>query len=189
MVTRKRWEKPCPKSLARNISSGIREPGGLIKHDGVVYPKSHYFLENGTLFGCVCNVAKCARKCCPLGEKMNNRVCGATDDSEFNLKIFDKLKPLNRSGDFKFIFNSDCSFGRTILFPNFSDPTGPDNFFLQENGDLYLPFMENDKTIYSPDKYCIDIFFMEDDLNNELSALLCFDSDAEPNLLLGRTGK
>lgn len=189
VVTRKRWENPCPKTLARNISSGIRESGGLIKHNGIIYPKNQYFLENGTVYGCVCNVAKCARKCCPLGEKMNNRNCKATEDNQFNFKIFDKLKPLNKSGNFEIIFNSDCPFGRTVLFPNFSDPTGSENFFLQENGDLYLPFIENGQTMYPPHRYCIDTFFLEKFLNNELSALLCFDADGEKNLLLGSAGK
>lgn len=72
---------PCDFLDAINITDGVRLENGIILHDGVQYPKDqyaevNYILENGGtrvpvksyMRGCLCNIKKCIRLCCPYGQ-------------------------------------------------------------------------------------------------------------------------
>lgn len=57
----------CSKGdLVQDITDGFKVGTAIIKDD-VRYEPKNYYIENETIFGCVCEVTKCLRKCCPEG--------------------------------------------------------------------------------------------------------------------------
>lgn len=70
---------PCEYADSFNITRGILQPNNSYIFNGVEYPEGHYATINYTIFdgkiipqqpyirGCVCNVKKCIRYCCPYG--------------------------------------------------------------------------------------------------------------------------
>lgn len=70
---------PCDYADSINITSGILQSNRSYIFNGVTYPENHYAKINYTLDkekiipqrpyirGCLCNVKKCIRFCCPYG--------------------------------------------------------------------------------------------------------------------------
>lgn len=72
---------PCEFLESINITAGVRHTNKSIVYQGVEYPKNqyaevNYILENGSekipttpyFRGCLCNIKKCIRLCCPYGQ-------------------------------------------------------------------------------------------------------------------------
>lgn len=71
---------PCDYADSVNISAGILQPNKSYTFNGLEYPEGHYAKIDYTIFdrkiipqtpyirGCVCNVKKCLRFCCPYGK-------------------------------------------------------------------------------------------------------------------------
>lgn len=73
-------ELPCDYADSVNITAGILQPNKSYTFNGVEYPEGHYAKIDYTIFnkkivpqkpyirGCICNVKKCLRFCCPYGK-------------------------------------------------------------------------------------------------------------------------
>lgn len=78
---------PCNFYDSINITDGQYGPDGVIVYDGLTYTpnqyaKVNYIWENGKtkimahehIRGCICNIKKCIRTCCPYGKVWNSDV-------------------------------------------------------------------------------------------------------------------
>lgn len=78
---------PCKFYDSINITDGEYGADGVIVYDGLTYKpnqyaKVNYIWENGTtkksaqehIRGCICNIKKCIRTCCPYGKIFNPNV-------------------------------------------------------------------------------------------------------------------
>lgn len=67
-----------------DITDGTREGNTIIKN-GVIYNPENYFAEGETIQGCICNVKKCVRRCCAMGQTMDltTRKCVQSTQSNF----------------------------------------------------------------------------------------------------------
>lgn len=63
--------QPCSDTATVELTNAQMFHDGTIFKDGVTYTRENVFAKNvsGTVktFGCLCNVKRCFRKCCPIG--------------------------------------------------------------------------------------------------------------------------
>ncbi|XP_018327206.1 G-protein coupled receptor Mth isoform X4 [Agrilus planipennis] len=153
---------PCDEEFSVDITDGEVFPNGTILKDGILYSEDYYFYVNESIAkGCICELAKCVRKCCPKGEYMSKRKCvPSTGPSEL---------PINgnvRGG--RIIIGNTCSEDRVrLLQSNFSEDS---DLILEEDGSLTV-FGET----FTYHDYCIDFI----DTFSELRALTCFEEEQE----------
>ncbi|XP_049873703.1 G-protein coupled receptor Mth2-like isoform X2 [Pectinophora gossypiella] len=179
--------QPCDEKTSVDLTGGQTFSDGTIVYDGVTYPKDYVFLRNVSgefrTFGCLCELKKCFRKCCPLGSvmKISERGCveSKKDDILLNkgldtyfLNAFKKTSSLEQSG-----------LSLVIGKPDYVYLEDDGKWYVQQDGNLYieLPMSIPPWTVRGPDKYCIDTFVYEDEEGNtktQLDALVCF---AEPS--------
>lgn len=77
----------CTNRTAIDITDGQVFHDGTITKDGVRFPPKHTFKQKsieGTVktFGCLCEVATCFRKCCPLGSVINSTTYRCIESAE-----------------------------------------------------------------------------------------------------------
>lgn len=60
-------EKPCDIIDSIRINDGVLQPNKSIILNGIEYPEDQYMKEGNELRGCICNIGKCIRLCCPHG--------------------------------------------------------------------------------------------------------------------------
>lgn len=67
--------QPCEDSGAIDITSGHKFHDGSIIYNHTIFPPNFVFEQNVTgefkIFGCICEVTKCLRKCCELGKVLD----------------------------------------------------------------------------------------------------------------------
>ncbi|XP_072397066.1 G-protein coupled receptor Mth2-like isoform X14 [Diabrotica undecimpunctata] len=80
----------CPKFLSVNITDGYKE-GENITQDGITFSSQNYFVENSNIYGCVCNIKNCVRKCCENHSYLNNGVCSFKNGSQDEDFVFYNL--------------------------------------------------------------------------------------------------
>lgn len=104
---------PCEYRDSVNISSGTRDALGNIVHNGVVYTSQNFALINYDYVdydvrvdvanyyrGCICQVTKCVRLCCPIGQwyLSDGESTGCVDKSEdFPAKILANVTTTNET--------------------------------------------------------------------------------------------
>lgn len=139
-----------------DLNDGLKRPNGIFK-DNILYDENNFFYENGTLWGCICNVRKCIRKCCGPDQELLNKTCTNTDQ-RFQYKFYNVASRIEnvKQEDFHIIFSRACPTNHVRIKLK--------AVFLQEDGTL---FVQNFGIKYSANKYCIDTF------NKETSAYLC----------------
>lgn len=169
--------KQCPLNVTVDITHGQRN-GIQIIYDGLAYTKDDYYETNGTIFGCLCNVEKCIRKCCAMGKSVVKKGCAATENEEFEVYVFKKAESRGK-GNFTYARSLSC-VDRHGLYPS----RNPNHeFFVQEDGRLYIRkedrFQENDR-------FCVDMFYNSTNATGEFGALVC--NDVEPSDALARIG-
>ncbi|KAF2885024.1 hypothetical protein ILUMI_21140 [Ignelater luminosus] len=181
---------PCPFVLSINITNADRLSDGTLMSDGYSFSPDQYFLHNGTVRGCICEVKKCIRKCCPFGSAIYGKKCKSYT-KPFSVKVHDGEKPTIINGsenDFYYIPSKKCSaLGLYQLQPSlFPD----DVFYVQHDGNMYMPHQKNKNL--RPQDYCVEIFINKKG-KESFSALVC-NPDEEVSggeerhrLLLGRT--
>ncbi|XP_063920677.1 G-protein coupled receptor Mth2-like isoform X4 [Zophobas morio] len=163
---------PCPKVLALDITTGNRY-GSLIVKDDLTFNENNYFAENGTIYGCICNIRNCIRKCCGPNEIMVNKTC-TPDDTTLNYKIHSGTVEINSTVKHHFIHNMDCDYYRILLRPHHSST---DSFYIQENGSIHLPnFLK--RKMRNPEHFCVETFEYDMfEMRRMTSAIICIDPD------------
>lgn len=169
-----------------NLTDGLRKNGEIIEKDQIEYPQEKYFIEEktNTILGCICKIKKCIRKCCGPNEKMVNSSCILDPSYNLQIPIHGGIVPVTNisesGGDFYVIYDRFCEKESTLLYPEFENPEGNDNFYVQTDGSLYLPNFEGSKSLgmVNPEYYCVDVFVNED-MDHQISALLCFQEVEE----------
>ncbi|XP_074038801.1 G-protein coupled receptor Mth2 isoform X5 [Leptinotarsa decemlineata] len=152
----------CPKILSVNLTNS-KKIGSKITEYGVTFNKENYFVENGSTFGCICDIKKCIRKCCETGESD----CVSTDKVE-NYKFYNETRPIAvNANDFFFLHHDHCEVNNYKI-------SLEKQFYLQENGFLYGFDFIADYMMFSPKEYCLDF------VNKSLTAFVCFPESEEP---------
>lgn len=161
--------------MSVDLTSGIKVHNGIFK-DGITYNESNYFVDNGIVWGCICNIKKCVRKCCAPNEKVLNTTCTQEEFQDFQVDFYQSTTLTDNVSlnDFHIIYSKECRENYARF-----NPDSPEDMFLQENGTL---FVQNFDAIYSAEDYCIDVFdnvtfaflceFYEELLSEEQKAML-----------------
>lgn len=138
----------CPANLTTDITNGLRNGDSIIK-DNVTYSKGSYFVENGSIFGCICSARNCITKCCLRHESLSDGEC--IFDRRVPKLMFDtyeeerfvKVKDIN---DFNYVLYGDNCDNSILLEP----------FYIQNDGSLYY----FDNTFighwFNFSNYCVD---------------------------------
>lgn len=157
------FARTCPLGIRVNITDGKRYGNNIVK-DVDVYTPNDYFIENGTVYGCICSAKKCISKCCAEGTMMTMKGC-TERKREFILNVYRETSVIGLS-DFHLSTGLKCK-KRHALFPK-SNPN--DSFFIQPDGRLFIPhrdrYMENDL-------YCVD--YLQEDSSETIIAFVCDD--------------
>lgn len=163
---------PCVMELSINITDGEFNGSSIIKNE-IVYDSKNYFQVDNVIYGCICNIKPCIRKCCGQHKIMEGRRCKPSNSTQ-RFPVYDRTSFSNYSGtDFYFIYGTKCKTNRTLLLPHKKEE---DKFYLQRDGSLFLPFA--DRKFLKPHEYCIDIFDNEYfQMDYLLSAILCLDKN------------
>lgn len=161
----------CSLNAIANITDGLPKKDTIVK-DGSIYTKNDYFQIDADIFGCICNVKKCVRKCCAENETFFRGNCTATEHvSEFVIDVF-QMTTLKGKGNFSYGYTLPCTKNRGF-YPNYNPS---EQFFVQEDGQIYL--LERNKFI-GKDRYCVDLYRDIVNSTGELIAYVCFDEEPE----------
>ncbi|XP_046965758.1 uncharacterized protein LOC124534112 [Vanessa cardui] len=80
--------QPCSDGNSLDLTNAESYEGGLIK-DGVRFPPNYVYTKNVSgeikTFGCVCELKKCFRKCCPLGQVFLKNPSGKKCVDEYDI--------------------------------------------------------------------------------------------------------
>lgn len=151
-------ELPCDERTAIDISDGQVLSDHSVNFDGLRYSPRDYGVRNDTMFGCVCNLRSCIRKCCPSGQFLYNRSC------EANNKTFGSVGGSLISG-YSIINGNEClKKSRLLLDPREEHQV----FHLRPDGGLEVP---SHKDSYGYLDYCVD-YIQEEDV---VKALVCVE--------------
>lgn len=151
---------PCNLNFGVDLSDGKDFRNGSIAKDGIVYDEDNIVIDQGVKVGCICNLKNCIRKCCPIGEYLNNKTCELTD-SKF--VIPDTVGPSVES--FHVVSGENCPHNETRSLLHRELPGRLGEFVLTKNGRLYLP---QDGEYYNQMNYCLD--YINEDV---VKALIC----------------
>lgn len=146
----------CSKSLSIDISDGIMENETVINKYNIQFALDNYYKENEIIFGCVCELKTCVRKCCGVNESKLETGCSPSTNQMIDYKFYNDLDII-KSFDTEKIFlfyNAACqneSYIKIML---------EGKFYLQMNGSVFGVDMssEDQETyrIYSPEEICLE---------------------------------
>lgn len=158
----------CPLHVTENLNDGEKVGSAIVK-DGIVFPRGTFFEYEGNLKGCVCNVTRCLRKCCPNGEAAVNNKCAPYEES-FKIRTYveDAFLDERPVDSFRLLHGNFCHVGKYKLNADFPS----DRFYLQNNGIMYMP--ESDPTLLLPHEFCIEQFINTKTNKTDVTALVCF---------------
>ncbi|XP_044254818.1 G-protein coupled receptor Mth2-like isoform X1 [Tribolium madens] len=162
----------CLNNFSVNITDGENN-NGVIYKDGINYTKGDYYVTGDGIFGCVCNIKSCVRKCCGPNEIV---IDGCTNANySFTFKIYNgTASVVVNESDFYVLYDLECDYGHFRLNPNFYEQ---DNFYVQLNGSLYAPYVDERRTVYGIEEYCLETFNEGD--GNIFSAVICLENNIE----------
>ncbi|GJQ83251.1 hypothetical protein Trydic_g8848 [Trypoxylus dichotomus] len=74
---------PCSPELSVDITDSVYDSfTGTRTKNNITFTQYNYFVDNGTIRGCICNVTTCVRKCCPLKEEIGpEKACVSNEDT------------------------------------------------------------------------------------------------------------
>ncbi|XP_022917468.2 G-protein coupled receptor Mth2-like isoform X2 [Onthophagus taurus] len=137
-----------------------------ISYQGFTYSEDKYFQlddDNTTIYGCVCLVKTCVKKCCPEGEMFINDSCGLSDDLVKSLdpEIYGGTEVINVTDTSKHIItvNFSCENRYRYMLDPITYPEY-DSFYLQVDGSLYLPGIQENVTA----DFCFEFINGSDDI-------------------------
>lgn len=131
------------------------------------YKEEDRFWENGTLWGCICNVKTCIRKCCENGESLFGNLCFNANSS---ISV-DHLKDLGyklKNGDHMVYSDLHCDATRNFYKIFF------DKFDFHPNGTIYISEID---TNYDVENYCMDKIKLINKRDERLGVFVCGQSD------------
>lgn len=146
---------------------------GTILWDGLYFPSDKYYIaENRTeIRGCVCDITKCFRKCCPWGQGYIDNKCSPSNETlvkNFQIPVYEAGERTHVTNDhFVVIINKYCENGAYKLDP--SNHVG-DNHWLQTDGKLFQNATGGIDIQHPQEKFCMEYF----EESNDISALICF---------------
>ncbi|CAG9856137.1 unnamed protein product [Phyllotreta striolata] len=145
------FAEPCPDYLSVNITDGAPLDHDRLLKDGIVYDQKNYYRSGGAIFGCVCNLRRCLRKCCGKNEVFVNDTCVESPGRAISFPVYNLTQEqANASAGLFVVYGGRCL--------NTHDSIRADGarLYLQTDGSVY--YVEDDYTnIYSVENYCIDI--------------------------------
>lgn len=135
----------------------------IINEYNVDFGTDDYFWENGALWGCICNVKKCVRKCCPKYESFREKKCQKSGESE---DIHDYVNSLGfKLEDIHIVYSElYCDLRNNSYRIQLED------FVLYSNGSV---FVEEANELFGLDQYCIETLSTTD----EVVVIVCGPSD------------
>lgn len=146
----------CKYNVTVDITDGIQKKSGEIVKDNVHYSSRHYYRNATNVFGCICNVKTCIRKCCPIGMAHLNKTCRAYD-GEIRIKTYYRAVYVDEkvidSNNYYLLGTSFCPNQKYLLNPNDEF----DQFLIQMDGKLFFPNIDNNNLVL-PIDYCVDLF-------------------------------
>lgn len=79
--------QPCEDSAAVDITAGRKfSDGSILYNNKITFPTNFVFEKNVTgeirIFGCICEVTHCFRKCCELGKIMDLKTKSCIESPE-----------------------------------------------------------------------------------------------------------
>ncbi|XP_039752846.1 G-protein coupled receptor Mth2-like isoform X3 [Pararge aegeria] len=181
--------KLCDDWKSVDLSDAKLIHDGTFVKNGTRFPPDYVYSKNVSgvpkHFGCLCDLKKCFRKCCPLGEVFLKR-----NGTKSCIKGYDVLqvKGLNVSfmteykrtinltdGELQLIHGVPCN-GDVFLEFNM--------WFVQEDGRLYTEMQQNIPPwlLKTQDKYCVDTFIIENEDGSQTTsfdALVCLAQTKE----------
>ncbi|XP_050514675.1 G-protein coupled receptor Mth2-like isoform X9 [Diabrotica virgifera virgifera] len=159
--------QPCPMYLAVNITDGVKE-NDVIKKDGLNYNVTDYMEVGHEVWGCVCHIKTCLRKCCDRDQRLVGDNCEQGPLSDFRIPIFNLMTKISEKklDDFHVVYGRQCPDGYIMAKSDL-------DIFVQSNGTVYYAedYYEN---IYDIENYCVENF------SGGFSALLCEEDIPEP---------
>ncbi|KAF7268261.1 hypothetical protein GWI33_018535 [Rhynchophorus ferrugineus] len=105
-----------------------------------------------------CRNSSCFRKCCPIGEVIDNDKCTIREDLSRELKVF-----ANRS---IMVFKKNGKFCNDSI-----NPLRIEHFLLQDNKIHAVDFNR------SFEDFCLETFFSNDTKNYTIHSLICYSGD------------
>lgn len=177
----------CPKLLSVNITDGeVNRTSRTITKFDLNFREDHYFRENGDIYGCVCDIVRCVRKCCPADKSLFGQECVLSTD-EPTFEYYDQMLLTNLSTTDFFLI-----YGKTCESSEFFAVGLEDEFFLQTDGSLYgMDLMGVEFRMYSPLEYCVDNVLDEEEVDTRrLQAFVCAkDTSSETRDAVNEYGK
>lgn len=167
----------CSKTLTVDISDGVLSDSVISKYN-VKFGKNNYYSENGMIFGCICQLKNCVRKCCAENESLIETKCSSLYNRNINYKFYNGkvLDTSNETNDVFFLHNDFCqssSYVKIML---------DGKFYLQSNGSLYdVDIASEDQQnykMYSMEEYCLEnvLYHKENEVTIwKLEAFLCVE--------------
>lgn len=113
--------QPCVNKLSVDLTGGQSFSDKSILKDGTTFPSEYVFNRNvsGEIrqFGCLCELRKCLRKCCPLDMVQFNTSC--TDIPETDIAViygldlyfrnsFKRKLDVKKLGQHSFLYGKPC---------------------------------------------------------------------------------
>nr|XP_022917481.1 G-protein coupled receptor Mth2-like isoform X14 [Onthophagus taurus] len=129
-----------------DITDGKTDVNGSITINNDTYSIKNYYKKNGQIFGCVCRIKSCIRKCCPDGQVISNKNC-TNSDRKFN-DYFDLSSVENLSYYYKVNGFLKCSTNRVLALKSLRK-----TLFIERDGKLIYG-----KESYNVENYCMDYF-------------------------------
>lgn len=136
----------CATELSLDISDGEKVGQNFIRKNGIVYDKNNYFELDGKIFGCVCNLKTCIRKCCPIGQEIFNRTCQNSRRKFFDLIQQNTMQTFDTDVYFPISSFLNCSSKKRGILPN------DEELLLTQDGHLSSIATLNQLN------YCLDYF-------------------------------
>lgn len=167
-------EYPCSLSVAEDISNGWIQNKKII-FNGTQYDSDNFFTANGSIWGCTCNLKKCVRKCCPKGFSMSRKECVSDYGASLTVAVYRQDVYVGERDvlSFHLIHGNSCEYVGIKMEP---DIYPEDQFYLQENGLLYMPI---DGVYASPGNYCIDNFLETN--SSTVVVIRCMENNVSEN--------
>ncbi|CAG9838860.1 unnamed protein product [Diabrotica balteata] len=139
---------PCPKSLSIDISNGTKS-GTKYIFQNMTFDKNKYFVENGNIWGCICQVRNCIRRCCSENDQLNypELQCGKKDMNPlFKFHNNSELYLTSDLSDYFVVSGHPCISNGEIFLHEMKD------YFIQKNGSLYSSTFNKSHSVQA---YCL----------------------------------
>ncbi|KAK9871564.1 hypothetical protein WA026_012946 [Henosepilachna vigintioctopunctata] len=148
-----------------DISDGHKEGSAIIK-DGVRYEKQNYYSEGSVVWGCVCDVSKCIRKCCAEGQyplKTNDsRICTPLPPDQVR-SLSDGLKSKAETKDYNVVHGGIiCNTELSLALPA-----------TNLKKDLHDGILDAYDMKFDYNEFCLDY------VRNKLTSIICVNSDEQ----------